>query len=498
MIARFLQSLLLLVGLSATFYLICPPNEILSKLTGRVTVDGLPTGDARVRFQGDCQRTLTDRRGVFHLPRPARIGLLTAWKEGYGITSASPRSSPLELTLQRLPVDDDEEYQWIDPVPDPTREKNCGNCHADIYREWAAGAHARSAQNPRLLNLLEGKDGRGHPSPQWSVAHEHPLGVAVCALCHAPTAQEFPIRTTQHVLKAVQGVHCDFCHKIVDAPTEELGTLFGRDGLKLLRPADGRQLFFGPLDDAVRAGESFGYSPLYKESRFCAACHEGVVFGVHVYGTYSEWLRSPAFARKQQCQDCHMTPTGTMHNVAPGKGGIDRDPQTLASHHFPGGNASMLGRSLKTRVKWDRGGRRIAVELRAEDVGHFVPTGFVDRHLILLVEAFDGAGRFIALSEGNVLPDAAGRSRAGRPGRLFAKLLTDASGKGPLPFWRTPARVLDTRLAPGRTTRCEFVFSQRPSVVRVRLIYNRFWDEIAALKGWPHEGLTLVDKRYSN
>ena len=43
-----------------------------------------------------------------------------------------------------------------------------------------------------------------------------------------------------------------------------------------------------------------------------ASGHEGVVFGVHVYSTYSEWLDSPARKQGRHCQDCHMKPTGTM------------------------------------------------------------------------------------------------------------------------------------------------------------------------------------------
>ena len=109
--------------------------------------------------------------------------------------------------------------------------------------------------------------------------------------------------------------------------------------------------FYGPLEDAVRPGESFGQLPLYRESRYCASCHEGIVFGVHVYGTYSEWLESPARAQGVQCQGCHMAPTGRMTNIAPGHGGIARDPATLASHGFPGNQADMLRRCLAADVK---------------------------------------------------------------------------------------------------------------------------------------------------
>ena len=73
---------------------------------------------------------------------------------------------------------------------------------------------------------------------------------------------------------------------------------------------------------------------------------------MHVYGTYSEWLNSPAATQGKQCQDCHMTPTGKMTNIAPGQGGIERDPKTLASHvMFAGSQADMLKQSLKVKVE---------------------------------------------------------------------------------------------------------------------------------------------------
>src|SRR5206468_1854550 len=78
------------------------------------------------------------------------------------------------------------------------------------------------------------------------------------------------------------------------------------------------QLFFGPLDDVDR-GEDVA-SAFQRDSRFCAACHEGTVFGVPVYTTYSEWTESPAGRRGQSCQGCHLAPTGTLTNLAPGLG----------------------------------------------------------------------------------------------------------------------------------------------------------------------------------
>jgi hypothetical protein len=492
-------TLLLFLGALAGGCLLGPsPSTRTDILTGQVTDEqGRPLAGARARFQGQCQATVTDSSGRFRLPAPSREPRrVTAWKEGFGIAAAFPDLASVRLRLRPLPAEDNDEYAWIDPTPDPARPLNCGNCHGAIHREWAASGHARAATGRHFRNLFDGTDWHGRPVGGWSLLAQRPEGAGVCAACHAPTFRdptlEYDFRTVSGV--AARGVHCDYCHKVVEAPTDRLGTRFGRDGLRLLRPADGQQLFFGPLDDAHREGETFGYAPLYKESRYCASCHEGVVFGIHVYGTYSEWLGSPARRQGLQCQHCHMTPTGALTNIATGKGGIERDPRTLASHHFPGGQAELLRRCLSVvaTARHSAGGLRVEVEVRARNVGHRVPTGFIDRNLVLAVAAFDAEGKPAPLLRGPALPPAAGKALAGAAGRLYAKLLKGPKGEGPIPFWTAHDDPEDTRLLPERADRSEYLFGAAARV-RVRLLYRRFWPEVAEARRWPDNEVVVSD-----
>jgi hypothetical protein len=292
---------------------------------------------------------------------------------------------------------------------------------------------------------------------------------------------------------AAQGVHCDYCHKVHEVATEKLGLTHGRFAQRLLRPSSG-QLFFGPLDDVDRGEDS--YSPLQKDSRLCAACHEGIVFGVHVYSTYSEWLASPARSAGKQCQDCHMTPSGRLTNIARGAGGIERDPHTLASHDFlPGGKSQMLRRSLHVEVTAKKVEEtwQVAVEVVARNVGHRVPTGFIDRHLLLVVDAQNEQGRDVPLKSGPVLPWASG-AFAGQPGRLFGKLLTDNQGRGPIPFWRPAAEPTDTRLMPEEPVCSEFILPAQTRRVQVRLIYRPFWESVGREKNWPTDEIVVFDR----
>jgi hypothetical protein len=222
-----------------------------------------------------------------------------------------------------------------------------------------------------------------------------------------------------------------------------------------------------------------------------------VVFGVPVYTTYSEWLVSPARRQGKQCQDCHMAPTGTLTNIAPGRGGIERDPQRLANHRFFAPDRDeMLRRCVlvDTTATREAGAVRATVRIVAENVGHRVPTGFIDRHLILAVEALTADGKPVAARSGPKLPDVTGPELAGLPGRLFAKLLPGRDGKAPAPFWLAGGDPEDTRLTPGRTEELVWQFPQGTVELRVRVLYRRFWAEVVRSKGWRDDD-TVIHER---
>jgi hypothetical protein len=277
-----------------------------------------------------------------------------------------------------------------------------------------------------------------------------------------------------------------------------VGLTHGRFAYQLLRPENG-QLFFGPLDDALRGNDV--HAPFYRESSYCAPCHEGTIFGVHAYGTYSEWLESPARREGKSCQSCHMAPTGKLSNIAPGHGGIERDPTTLASHSlFAGSQAEMLRKSLQVEVKCEHDGDafRIAVTVTAKNVGHRIPTGFPDRNLILLVEGFDAKGRRVMPHRKLFnLSDLAGQEWKGLQGTIFAKKFINLGRQqeGLFPFWRAGGSLIDdSRLNPEEPNTNYYRFEWDLDHIRVRLVYRRFWESVRLAKGWPNDEITVVDK----
>lgn len=494
-----LFALLLLVGL---LLIIAGPAVSTAFIHGEVRDVNGPVVGALVHFKGEQPGVLTNQDGRFLLPgRPDESRRITASKHGHLISGVRANRRVLTLELPLLPEEDCEPYAWVDPRPNKAEHGNCANCHAAMYDEWSASAHSGSATDRHFLTMYDGSNWHGHAGHGWSLRDEYPDGVGVCTACHAPTVPHgdpayFDLTKVQGV--AVQGVHCDYCHKVADAGLGTIGLTHGRFGLRLLRPAHG-QLFFGPLDDVDRGEDT--YSPIYRDSRYCAPCHEGVVFGVHVYGTYSEWLESPARREGKHCQTCHMAPSGTMTNIAPGHGGIRRDPPTLGNHRFfAGSQLDMLRRGLSLSVSTQRkaNGVQIDVVLRADDVGHRVPTGFIDRHLVLLVEPLDAQGKRLAIRDGPRLPQYARQSYAGLPGRLFGRVLADDTGHSPVPFWRADdSRTTDTRLIPGQADHNSWLTPRELSEVRVRLVHCRTWDDAAREKAWPDNELIVFDKSVS-
>jgi len=396
----------------ATAYWLRTPSVV----TGLVEGKSGPIPGARVRVQGSGRLVLSDSRGLFHLP--AGDGTtITGWASGYYITGAAvPRSGLLRLQLKPIPAADNESYSWISPAPDPDNRLACANCHTKLYREWSASAHGRSAVNRRFLTMFYGTDWSGQRRAGWHFAADRPESRAVCTPCHLPTVTAFePAAEDPAAARGVdrEGVHCDFCHKVRSVEAAAIGLAHGRHAFELLRPPPGRQLFFGQLDDVTQ--DEAAFSALYRSSDYCAGCHEGVLFGIPVYTTWSEWRDSTYAARGVHCQDCHMKPDGRTSRVAPGHGGVDRDPWTISTHRMAAADdPELLRRSVQMTCQASRRANSIhvSITLQTTGVGHRMPTGSPLRHLILTVKA-SGPDGPLELIKGPRLPAAAGLLKAG-------------------------------------------------------------------------------------
>jgi hypothetical protein len=361
------------------------------------------------------------------------------------------------------------------------------------------------------MNVFYGTDRDGLPNAGWDFHRDQPDARAVCAACHLPSVAasspvvDDPIRATG-VDRA--GIHCDFCHKISGTEfthsLDSLGLQHGRDALKLARPPAGRQVFFGPLDDVDRGRDTF--SPLYSSSYYCASCHEGTLFGMRAYETFSEWQASPYAERGIECQSCHMRPDGRTKNVAPGHGGIDRDPATLSTHHFPGSNdADFLRSSVALSLSgWRSGGLiHAVVTVRPIEVGHRLPTGSPERHLILSVRATSANVAELSQVQGPMVPEVAGKgprsagNLSGMAGKIYGKVLRGPFGV-PAPFWLATEVERDSRLYADTADETSYAFQVEDNSQDVRvtaaLVYRRFYKALSEAKGWPDSDVLLHER----
>ncbi len=538
----------------------------LTTVAGVVVDANGPVVGATVRVQLSADaHTTTAADGSFTLTKlmaSDRV-TITAWAAGYYINWAQVRAGdgPIQLQLHPYYTTDNVAYDWF--------EQNglegsvaCGDCHT-AYTEWQEDAHAQTATNYRFQTLYAGTDIHGNQSPltgytsagkmappDFSQTYygpgfklDNPDRAGNCATCHTPMAVQLPTSdgcswsgchastTTQYSdliraganplgLKgaAAEGISCEFCHKIGDVTLhEETGLPYadapGILSLQLHRPAEGEDVFFGPVDDVVRRDlptPRDSYLPLQTQSAFCAGCHHGVMGGavdnlkmtggVLIYSSYAEWLASPYSEPKtgQTCQDCHMPTTDSPYFVFPAKGGQTRDGYLVNNHRMPGASdPHLLQNAVTLTATAQRINRKLQVTVRVtnDKTGHSMPTDSPLRNVLLIVQAKDANGRPLRLQTGPTLPNWAG-DYAGQPGRYYAKILRDlATGETPTgAYWREIALVADTRIVALATDVSDYVFDVptiAPTNVEIQLIYRRAYQQVMEWKAWPDADIVM-------
>ncbi len=510
-----------------------PSPPAADAIAGAVLDADGPLAGATVRVRATENKTLTAADGSFVLRGlSASVPVsVTAWAEGYyvGWVSAAPGPEPVAITLKPYYTTDNPDYTWFS-MEGMEGSKSCGHC-MPAYPEWLDDAHSQSAVNPRFLTMYNGSDVHGNASPLTRYGYSRDYGrfplrpdpgqpyygpgykldfpetAGNCAACHVPAAAAKPggaYAADPNQLSGIQveGVFCEFCHKIGDVTLDPATGLPypnmpGVLSLRLHRPDEGQQLFFGQFDDVTRR---VSYLPLIEESAYCAPCHFGVFWDTVVYNSYGEWLASPYSDPEtgQTCQNCHMLPVDYDYFVYPEKGGLTRDPRRILSHYMPGAADEVLLQNAVTLTATARlqgSSVIVQVEIVNDKTGHHVPTDSPLRHLILLVQATDADGQALAQIDGPTLPDWCGVGDAGRgyyaalPGKAFAKVLeelwTEISPSGA--YWN-PTRVLsDNRIAALAADRSVYTFAAPPggpASVEVTLLFRRAFIALMDQKGW--------------
>ena len=232
----------------------------------------------------------------------------------------------------------------------------CKICHPVQYDQWSVSQHAYSQLSPiytamqRTVNAVtSGTNGD------------------FCVRCHTPVGMNMGESTYISNLDrhptSREGITCVVCHRL----NVEYGKVSGRIALvqgDILKPV------FGPKGNAElarvlenkeeyqvvstkdEAGRKIhaevGHFPQLSTSAFCGICHDVNLFnGFRLEEAFSEYKNSPAAARGESCQDCHMGKIQGVvsgYNVGPAAsvGGLDTKPRKLTDHFFAGPDYSLV------------------------------------------------------------------------------------------------------------------------------------------------------------
>lgn len=226
------------------------------------------------------------------------------------LTGCNPNSAPGSASSRPIARADDHQAflarHWQRPLPlqgtaashytkletslDPA---SCGACHIRQFEDWKTALHSR-AMSPGLFGQLQEMGAEA--------ADDH----QACLRCHAPLAEQAE-HLQQTLARGAQpapqrpdgashahGLTCAGCHvrnRQVFGPPRKDGSA----------PAPGQNL----PHDGWQATEAF------RDSRFCAACHQFEADGPALNGkllenTYEEWRASRHAREGRSCQSCHM------------------------------------------------------------------------------------------------------------------------------------------------------------------------------------------------
>lgn len=332
--------------------------------------------------------------------------------------------------LANVPLGGTQPGELTVPLTEPD---NCKSCHkfdqpegtpteAAPYNSWAGSMMANAARDPVFLATL-------------TIANQDVPNVGdFCIRCHAPQAllEERAIPEDGSALtdEDREGVHCEFCHRLLDPGKDQFLTGNGQ---------------YFVADDQVRRGpyvypDEGGYTmdfhlseqtALLSEARICGVCHDvtspllnlrdergdDLGFPVPIERTYSEWLQSSYPTMDVTCQDCHLAeieargcrlgspirPAMSRHDMVGGNAWI---PDVLAGEFKELDRADQYAYTKERAIemlqsaatlelsakKTTAPGEMLQFSLRVTNqTGHKLPTGYPEgRRMWLQVEAAVG------------------------------------------------------------------------------------------------------------
>lgn len=227
----------------------------------------------------------------------------------------------------------------------------CGECHKQIYEEWASSQHAYASISP-MFHAFEQK---------FQELTQGTVGT-FCVRCHQQVGtqlgenRETPLWALSQISR--EGITCITCHRV----KEQYGKV---NGERRVEPGKIFEPVYGSgeksvIKDIIANKESYSVktskdgrgtdihngmmtNPQITKSEFCVSCHQVAVnLGIKLEIVWDQYRDSPARKEGITCQDCHMgkvpgKPEG--YDTAPSAvvGGKEINPgRRHANHRFIG------------------------------------------------------------------------------------------------------------------------------------------------------------------
>jgi Cytochrome c554 and c-prime len=227
----------------------------------------------------------------------------------------------------------------------------CGQCHKQIYDEWASSQHAYASISP-MFHAFEQK---------FQELTKGTVGT-FCVRCHQQVGtqlgenRETPLWAMSQISR--EGVSCITCHRV----KEQYGKV---NGERRVEPGKIYDPVYGSGDksvikDVLANMESYSVkvskdgrgtdihngmmtNPQITKSEFCVSCHQVAVnLGIKLEIVWDQYRDSPAKQAGVTCQDCHMgkvpgKPDGYATAPSAVIGGKEINPgRKHANHRFIG------------------------------------------------------------------------------------------------------------------------------------------------------------------
>lgn len=191
----------------------------------------------------------------------------------------------------------------------------CGQCHTQIYKEWAISSHAYASISPMF-----------HKFEQTIVDLSSGTVRDFCVRCHQEVGTQRGEPRAEALWErsevAREGVTCITCHRITDefaktngARTIQPGDISravtttgkGSKFYEIMKNKDQYHITTSEKEHGTQIHASIFKLDQLDKPQFCVSCHQVAVQpGIKLEVVWDQYRGSPAAAQGVTCQDCHM------------------------------------------------------------------------------------------------------------------------------------------------------------------------------------------------